>query len=156
MGNLTSILFISISVRGSGKGVLHKGGNGHRPDSAGNRGDVAAKGSHFVEFDVPFQGKPALFRRIGHPGNPHVDDDSALFDHIRSDKLPPANGRNDDIRLAAEFGDIPGLGMTEGYRAVAGVGIAAEQDAHRPAYDIAAAYHYGMHAPGIYLIMLQQ
>src|SRR5258708_12629705 len=153
MGNLTSILFISISVRGSGKGVLHKGGNGHRPDSAGKRGDVAAKGSHLVEFDVPFQGKPALFRRIGHPGNPHVDDDSALFDHSRSDKLRPAKGRNDDIRLAAEFGDIPGLGMTEGYRAVAGVGIAAEQDAHRPASDLPSAYLPSPHPPPLFLIL---
>lgn len=45
--------------------------------------------------------------------------------------------------------------MTNGNRAVTGIGIGAEQDAHRAANDITATDHHRMFALGVDLVMRQ-
>src|SRR5579859_2188640 len=155
-GSPTAILFISISFFTGCKRIFHQGGNGHGTDAARNRGNITAKGRNLIEFDISLQGKSALFRGIRHPGNSYIYDDSALLYHRSPDKLRPAQGRHDDIRLQTEPGNIPGLGMTKGYRAIARVAVAAEQDAHGSPDDIAPSDHDGVHPPGVDLVMLQQ
>lgn len=147
---------VGISLPTGLESIFHEGGDGHGAYAAGDGGDIAAKRGDFVEFDVTFEGKAALFRSVGDAGDADVDDDGARLDHIGGHEFRAAKGCHEDIRLPAYLPEVAGMRMADRYGTVAGIGIAAEQDAHGASYDIATSYDYGVQAPGIDLIMFQQ
>ena len=147
---------VAISLFGGGKGIFHKGSDGHRADAAGYRGDIAAFGGDLRKVDVAFEGEAAFFAGIGDAGDADIDHDSAGLDHGTMDEFWFAEGGYDQIALQADLPEVAGLGMAGGDGTVAGLGVGAEQDAHGPADDVAAADHDGVHPAGIDLIMFEQ
>ena len=147
---------VVISFLTGGESIFHQCCDGHRSYAAGHRGDIAAKGRYFVEFDVSFEGEAGFFSGIGHSGDADVDNDGARPDHGSVDEFGPAEGCDDDIALKAELAQVMGMRVADGDGAIAWLGIGAEQDAHGSADDIAAADDDGMFATGIDLIVFEE
>src|ERR1700734_2126395 len=135
---------VSISLVAGGKSIFHQGCDGHRADAAGYGGDVAAFGGYLGEVDITFESESAFFGGVGDAGDADIDDDSAGFDHRGIDKFGSAESGDDDIPLKTDVPEIAGLRVASGDGAVAGLGVGAEQDAHRPADNIAAADYHGV------------
>src|SRR5580692_11938564 len=147
---------VAISLFGGGKRIFHEGCDGHRADAAGYRGDIAASGGDFCKVDVAFEGEAAFFGSVGDAGDADVDHDSAGFDHGAMNEFRFPEGGYDDIPLQADLPEVAGLGVAGGDGTVAGLGVGAQQNAHGPADNIAAADHYRVHSAGVDLIMLEQ
>ena len=147
---------VVISFLAGGEGIFHQCCDGHRPYAAGHRGDIAAEGGHFIEFDVSFEGEAGFFSGIGHPGDADIYNNSSALDHGGVDEFGPAECCDDDIALEAKLTQVMGMGVADGDGAIAWLGVGAEQDAHGPADDIAATDDNGMFATGIDLIVFEE
>ena len=84
-----------------GEGVLHEHADGHGAYAAGDGGNEAGLGGYGVEIDIALEAVAGLARGVRNACCAHVDDNSALLDHIGCDEGGMADGGNDDVGLQA-------------------------------------------------------
>ena len=90
----------------------------------------------------------ALARWIRDPVDPHIDHDRAFLHHFRLYELRLSDRHDQQIGLPRDRPEIAGTAVRQRYRAIARIAVAAHQDAHRTANDVAAAHHHAMHSAG--------
>ena len=96
---------------GGGQGVLQQAGDGHRPDAARHRG-YGGRDCRLRFGEIHVAHKPRLARRRlfrvfrGHAVDADVDHHGAGFDPVRLDHFGAADGGDQDVRLAADGGEV--------------------------------------------------
>jgi hypothetical protein len=111
---LAGLLLGKLGSRG-GEGVVEKHDDGHGADAARDGGDGAGDFGGGGVIDV------AAEARVG-AVDADVDHDGARLDHLAGDEFGFADGGDEDVRLAANAGQVFRAAMAEGNRCVAGVG----------------------------------
>ena len=86
----------------------------------------------------------------------HVDNHRSFLDHIGGDEFGLADGYDQDIGGATQFGQIFSAAVSNGYGGITGIGIARHQYRHRCSHVIAAAKHDTVLAFSLDLVAPQQ
>ena len=114
--------------------VAQQHGDGQRADAAGHGRDVAGYFFDRLEIHVAHQ------TAIG-AVDAHVDHRRAGLDHVGGDEFRLADGHDEDVGRAADFGQIVGAAVADRDRGVAARAALHEHDRHGLAHDVAAAQH---------------
>src|SRR5215207_6581457 len=119
--------------------VLQETGDGHRSDPAWNRRDRACDPGAIFEIAVAHQhGLAAALNAV----DADIDDAGTRLDPAALDHFRPSNGRNDEIRPAANTGQVIRSGMRDRDRTI----FRQQQLRHRLADNIGTPDHHGFAA----------
>src|ERR1700744_996803 len=118
---------VSISFFAGGECIFHECRDGHRAYASRHRCNIAAVWGHFCEFDISLERKPAFFTGVRHAGDTHIYNNSTWFDHRGVDEFRFAESSYNDIGLQAYFPQVTCMGMADRDRAIAGMGVGAQQ-----------------------------
>jgi hypothetical protein len=133
-----------LEARGLGR-VDQQHGDGHRADAAGNRRDCGRLLGHRVEVDVAHE---PIVGAVG----AHVDDHSALADHVRRHELGDARRRDEHVRPPADLRQVARLRVAHRHRGVA----RQQQRCEWPPHQLRAADHDRLGAAQLHAFGVEQ